>query len=188
MIGCRPLKGGNGMNTMNRVLKGTIGGLAIWLAFGLTASAQGNISNQATQITFQSTMELPGKVLPAGTYWFTVLDDGPGGDPNKVQVKTAEGKVIATFNTQTADQAEFGQESTAQGVKWPSGKIVIRVAQGTANQPMALLDWYYPGNTAGHKFIYPTQKQKQLDEYKHQTMSYNPGDKITVGSSQAAFQ
>lgn len=173
----------------SRLWKGTVAGLALCLTFGLSAFAQSNISNQATQMTFSHPVEIPGRVLPAGTYWFTVLDNGPNGDPNHVQVKTADGKrVLATFNSQTVDQAEFGQETTAQGLNWPNGKVVIRVAEGKPNQPVALLDWYYPGNTAGHKFVYSTQKQKELDEYKHETKAYDPGDKITIGSSQAAFE
>jgi hypothetical protein len=40
--------------------------------------------NQATKITFTAPVEIPGKVLPAGTYWFKLLNDDP--DRNVVQV------------------------------------------------------------------------------------------------------
>ena len=70
---------------ISRLLKSTVAGLALCLAFGLPAFAQ--VSNQATQMTFTHPVEIPGKRLPAGTYWFTVLDSGPNGNPNEVQVK-----------------------------------------------------------------------------------------------------
>ena len=41
-------------------------------------------------------------------------------------------KVLATFMSETANQDEFGQDATVQGVKWPNGKVVIRVAEGRA--------------------------------------------------------
>jgi hypothetical protein len=37
--------------------------------------AMADESNQATQATFSAPFEVPGKVLPAGTYWFTLMND-----------------------------------------------------------------------------------------------------------------
>jgi len=34
-------------------------------------------SNQATELTFSEPVEIPGVVLPAGTYWFTIMADDP---------------------------------------------------------------------------------------------------------------
>lgn len=162
---------------------------AILLVLGSVTAGQGTISNQATEMTFQDSVRIPGRVLPPGTYWFTVMDEGEGGGTNRVQVKDANGRVITTMLTQTADQAQFGQEVTAQGVKWPTGKVVLRIAgDKNTNEPLTLLDWYYPGNTAGHRFVYSNKEQKRLDEEQHATMAFNPGDKITVGRSEAAFR
>jgi len=167
---------------------GAIGGLFLMLGFGSFAHAQ-SISNQATEMTFQQSVRIPGKVLPAGTYWFTVLDEGPNGGTNRVQVKSADGnKVIATLLTENADHAQFGQEVTTQGVSFPTGKVVIRIAEGRQNEPVTLLDWYYPGNTAGHKFVYSSERQKRIDEEKQETMSFTPNDKVTIGSNQAGLK
>ena len=170
----------------NRRIMGTIGGLVIFLVCGSATPAQ--VSNQATQMTFQHSVQIPGKVLPPGTYWFTVLDEGPSGGTNRVQVKNANGKVITTLLTENADEAQFGQEVSAHGIKFPTGKIVVRFAEGNQNEPIALLDWYYPGNTAGHKFVYSDKTRKQLDEDQHRTMAFNPDEKITIGSNEAAFK
>lgn len=171
-----------------RMMQGVFAGLILWLGSGLTASAQ-NISNQATQMTFQQPVEIPGQILQPGTYWFTVLDEGVSSGTNRVQIKNADAnQVVATLVTETADQAQFGQETKSQGVNWPNGKVVIRVAENGPNEPIALVDWYYPGNTAGHRFVYPTKWQKELDEAKHDTLAFNPGDKITIGNSDAAFK
>ena len=166
--------------------------LIVGMLFAVAAwtVAADNISNQATQMTFEQSVRIPGHVLPAGTYWFKVLDSGStGSDPNKVQVTNADGtKTIAELITQTADHAQFGQEAKQGDVHWPSGKVIITVAAGRSNEPVTLLTWYYPGRTDGHRFVYPDREQKQIDEEMHHTLSFNPGDKVTIGKSLAALE
>jgi len=38
-------------------------------------SAHAGVWDQATKVTFSAPVEVPGMVLPAGTYWFSLLND-----------------------------------------------------------------------------------------------------------------
>ena len=44
--------------------------------------------NQATEMKFSEPLEIPGKVLPAGTYWFVLADNQ--GDRQTVQIFNAD--------------------------------------------------------------------------------------------------
>lgn len=167
---------------------GSAAGLLLAVAFVLSA-AHAQVDNQATEITFQQPVRVPGQVLSPGTYWFTVLDSGSSPSLNRVQIKNADGtKVIAQIHTATADHAQEGQVVKEHGVTWPSGKVILTFADGAKGEPISLLSWYYPGRTDGHRFVYSDRVQKQIDEEQHKTLAFNPGDKIVVGRSLASFE
>ena len=154
----------------------------------IVPASYADVSNQATEMTFNQPVRIPGQVLPAETYWFTIVDD-IGGSNDVVRIYNADGsKVISTLDARTTDlTGGFGDEVTVDGVRWPTGKAVLTFAEGRNGQPAALLDWYYPGRTDGHEFVYRSERQKQLDEEKHETIAINVGDTITVDSSPATF-
>lgn len=128
-------------------------------------------------------------VLPAGTYWFTVPSAGPSSGLNRVMVSNANGKPIAQMVTQTTDPAQFGQRGVrADGIIWPSGKIVMTFAEGMNGQPVTLLDWYYAGRTDGHRFVYSNNREQQLSEENHDTVSFMPGSTISIGRGQATLE
>lgn len=165
------------------------GGVFLLLFAMIPAVRAGNISNQATQVTFSQPVRIPGRTLPAGTYWLSVDDNGPNQNLNAVKVSNADGtKTIATLATQTTDKTQEGQEATVNGISWPNGKVIFTFAQGSKNRPMTLVSWYYPGRPDGHEFIYTDRVQKQLDEEKHQTLAFNPKENITIGASIASFE
>lgn len=152
--------------------------------------AKADVSNQAMEVTFQQPVRIPGQVLQPGTYWFTLpANAGVSSTLNNVEITNADGtKVIADLHTQLSDPAQFGQEVMVNGVKWPTGKAVVTIAEGASGQPATLLSWYYPGRTDGHQFVYSSRRQRQLDEEKHVTLSFRPGDAIAIGRDMAAFE
>ena len=172
------------MLTLKKV--GLIGGLTLLALAIIVPASYADVSNQATEMTFNQPVRIPGQVLPAGTYWFTIVDD-IGGSNDVVRIYNADGsKVISTLDAGTTDlTGGYGDEVTVDGVRWPTGKVVLTFAEGRNGQSAALLDWYYPGRTDGHEFVYSSERQKQLDEEKHETIAINVGDTITVGSSPA---
>src|SRR5579871_2884851 len=86
--------------------------LGLLVAFGVTLpSARADENDQATKLTFNQAVQIPGHVLPAGTYWFMLTNTQFA--RNIVEITNANrSNVIATFltiDTQSAtapDQTE----------------------------------------------------------------------------------
>jgi hypothetical protein len=97
--------------------------------------------NQATKMNFSEPVEIPGMVLPAGTYWFVLADSQ--GDQQIVQV-------YATEQTAAADRLHA------------TSRVELKFAERPHQQPEALLQWYYPGRLTGQEFLYPQKTEKSL--------------------------
>ncbi len=105
--------------------------------------------NQATKVTFNDSIEVPGKVLTAGTYWFTLLNDDP--DRNIVQIWNAHrSELLATILTVPDYRLQ------------PKGRTVIKFEERPSSRPEALEAWFYPGESYGHEFVYPEARAKEL--------------------------
>src|ERR1700684_4133514 len=132
--------------------------IAFTLIFELAAHA--DEFDQSTTITFSQPMQIPGQVLPAGTYLFKLASRDS--DLNTVQVFNADRTVLyATLQTIATDRRE------------PTGDVVVALAEPGAGEPDALLKWFYPGLETGHEFVYPRQKEKELAQDKQQTIVAN---------------
>src|ERR1700689_5552693 len=91
--------------------------------------AKADDSNQKTIFTFSGPEEIPGKVLDARTYVFTVLD--VAGDREIVQVSNKGGnKVYGTFLTIPDYRMK------------PTGKVVITFGERPAGSPEAVKGWF----------------------------------------------
>lgn len=118
--------------------------------FGLAAnSALADDWDQRTIFTFSSPVEIPGQVLPAGTYVFKLADSSS--DRNIVQV----------FNK---DQNHlFGTFLAIPDARLkPAGKPIITFDETPAGSPQAVRAWFYPGENYGHQFVYPKPKAVAL--------------------------
>jgi hypothetical protein len=105
--------------------------------------------NQATKLTFTAPVEVPGRVLSAGTYWFTLMRDDP--DRNIVEIwNTDRTQVLATIRTVPDYRLQ------------PTGKTVIKFEERPSSQPEALQAWFYPGDDYGHEFVYPEHRAREL--------------------------
>jgi hypothetical protein len=141
--------------------------IALSLFFGLAAHA--DEADESTTITFSQPIQIPGRVLPAGTYVFKLASTD---DLNAVQVFNADRTVLyANLQTIATDRPE------------PTDHTVVALAEPGAGQPDVLLKWFYPGRETGKEFLYPQQKEKELAQDKQQTvMATRP----TVSNSDAA--
>ena len=104
--------------------------------------------NQATLFTFNQPVQIPGHVLPAGTYLFEIV-----GNFNReiVRISNADRtKVIAVL--QTRPTLQRGQ----------LGKAAIVLAERGNSQPEAIVSWFYPGRVEGHEFLYSKQVQAEV--------------------------
>jgi hypothetical protein len=105
--------------------------------------------NQKITFTFDEPVEIPGQVLPAGSYVFKVAD--VNSDRDLVQVfDRNEDHLIGTF------LAIPDYRLT------PSGKPVITFEERAASAPPAVRAWFYPGDNYGHEFVYPKTEAARL--------------------------
>jgi hypothetical protein len=61
---------------------------------GTSTAVMADEWDQATKLTFSESVEAPGLILPAGTYWFTLADNDS--DRNVVQIWNADRAHLVT--------------------------------------------------------------------------------------------
>ena len=96
--------------------------------------------DKRTMLTFSQAVEIPGKVLPAGTYVFQ-LADSPA-NRHVVQVFDQDGRILATVLTIPTARL------TA------AGDTRIAFEEQRAGAPVPIKKWFYPGDLGGEEFIY----------------------------------
>ena len=135
--------------------------LGIIITCMATAPARADEENQATKLTFSQPVQIPGKILPAGTYWFVLADNMS--DRNLVEVfnedRTVEYATLYTVPNQLADAAD---------------DTVLTFARSESNEAPALMDWTYPGEMTGHEFIYSKVEEPKLLRAEQKTMTVTP--------------
>jgi hypothetical protein len=132
--------------------------LGLLLAFGVTLpSARADDNDQATKLTFNQPVQIPGHVLPAGTYWFMLTNTQFS--RNNVRIYNSNrSTVIATFLTVDTHSAKIPDQTA------------LTFAARQPMQPQSLVSWFYPGEPTGHQFIYSTKEQLELAQVKHYTI------------------
>jgi hypothetical protein len=98
--------------------------------------------DKRTVLTFSQAVEIPGKVLPAGTYVFQ-LADLPA-SRHVVQVFGQDGRILATLLT----------IPTARPTAADDPRITFE--EQRAGTPFPIKKWFYPGELSGEEFIYAT--------------------------------
>ncbi|MFY9730626.1 MAG: hypothetical protein WBQ04_14290 [Candidatus Acidiferrales bacterium] len=133
--------------------------VAMWLCLVMLAVlvARADEYNKKTVVTFNGPVEIPGKVLPAGTYVFKLFDSDS--DRNIVQIwNKDETQLIATvlaipdYRLTPADNPIITFEERAQG------------------SPPAIRAWFYPGDNYGYEFVYPKTRATELAAANHKNV------------------
>jgi len=115
----------------------------------LAPGARADEWNKKTIMTFSQPVEIPGQILPAGTYTFVLLDSPS--DRHIVQIFNADGsQIIATVLAINNYRLK------------PSGDTVVKFAERSGDNPEALKAWFYPGDNFGQEFVYPKQRAIEL--------------------------
>jgi Protein of unknown function (DUF2911) len=132
--------------------------IVLLLAFAaILPSVRADESNEATKVTFSQAVQIPGRVLPAGTYWF-ILPRDPA-DHNQVRIYNADRTVF--YGTVLTISAERVQATD---------KSAFTFTAHDSTKPQALVSWFYPGQTIGHEFLYPKQVSTELAKAKQVTI------------------
>ena len=132
--------------------------LGLLFAFGVTLpSARADENDQATKLTFNQPVQIPGRVLPTGTYWFMLANTEFS--RNVVRIYNSDrSTVIATVLTIDT------KSSTVPG------ETAVTFAEREPMQPQTLLSWFYPGESTGHEFVYSNKEEQELAQVKHYTI------------------
>lgn len=112
-----------------------IGGIA------LAPAAKADEWNKRTVVTFSAPIEIPGRVLPAGTYVMKLADSPSDRDIVQFFNKT-ETHLIDTVLAIPDYRLE------------PTGHTVITFEERAADAPQAIKTWFYPGDLYGQEFVY----------------------------------
>jgi hypothetical protein len=141
------------MNTRRKLMI-----LAAVLAFlTMLPVARASEQDQATKLTFSKAVQIPGRVLPAGAYWFVLKETNT--TPNVVQVFNSDRSTLyATILTVNAERSN------------PADKTTITFAEKRSMQPENIVTWFYPGFSTGHEFVYSNSEEKELAQVKQRTV------------------
>ncbi len=136
-------------------------GCLVLLGTSLTVNVNADEWDKATKVTFNNPVELPGMVLPAGTYLFRLMDSPS--DRNIVEVFSADRSKL--YDTILAIP-DYRLE--------PTGKTVMTFEERTAGSPEAIKAWFYPGDEYGLEFVYPKPRAVQLAQVNQQHVPAMP--------------
>jgi hypothetical protein len=115
----------------------------------VTFGASAREWNKKTILNFNQSVELPGIVLPAGTYVFRLLD--LPGARGVVEVSNAkENRVLATILAIP--------DITAT----PHEKPWVAFSERPDGCPMAIHEWFYPGRVSGLELVFPKIRAVEL--------------------------
>jgi hypothetical protein len=125
-------------------------------------TAQAQTFDRLTYFTFSAPVEIPGgKILPAGTYAFKVVDTL--GSRNIVQI----------FNK---DQTQlYATVLTIPDYRMnPTDKPIITFAETKQGGPPAIKEWFYPADSYGNEFVYPKNRAVELAKAANQPVPSMP--------------
>lgn len=126
---------------------------AAMVTISVNAGAQGP-ANQDTFFTFSQAVELPKTTLPAGTYFFQLMDS----PSNRHIVKVMSQDRKELFATLLA----IPYYSNDRPPEEPQVRFMETPAANGVAATNAIKIWFYPGNSVGHEFIWPRDKAIQL--------------------------
>lgn len=118
-------------------------GFAILLAgAAMLPPAKADDWNKESTVTFSAPVQIPGQVLPPGSYVFKLADNQA--DRRIVQIFTEDGReIVATILAIPAYRVK------------PTDDTMITFEERPAGSPEAVSRWFYPGNLEGVAFVYP---------------------------------
>lgn len=120
--------------------------------------------NQLTKMTFNEPTEIPGRVLPAGTYTFKLINTADGEDT--VEVRDQTNHVAGIFLT----IPDYRMKLT--------GKTVVTFSERPDGAPAALKAWFYPGENFGHRFVYPRSEAAKLARANNESVAAMPDEEL----------
>jgi len=111
-------------------------------AVAMLPTAQADEWNKESTVTFSSAVQIPGQVLPPGSYVFKLADSQT--DRHVVQIfNEDQTHIIATILAIPAYRLK------------PTDETLITFEERPDGSPEAVKRWFYPGDLDGVAFVYP---------------------------------
>jgi hypothetical protein len=133
------------------------------LAACLAPPAHADEWTKLTYFTFSAPVEMPGLVLPAGSYKFELAD--PDATRRVVRISEKEGgKIHGIFLSIPDRKLE------------PSDKPIVMFKETPAGSPEAVKAWFYPGETTGYEFVYPHDQALKIAKAAHTSVLTAKGE------------
>jgi hypothetical protein len=127
----------------------------------MLSTANAAVYNKKTKLTFSQPVHVPGVTLPAGSYYFKLVDSQSS--RNIVQVSNIrQDKVYATILAIPDYRAN------------PSSHTIVTFGETGAGCASAVKVWYYPGDTLGNRFVYGKEEAAQMAKSCLQPVPYVP--------------
>src|ERR1700694_5558860 len=147
-------------------------GMIIAFVLFFEFAAHADEADQTTEIAFSQPIQIPGQILPAGTYLFKLANTGA--DLDMVQIFNSDRTVLyATLETVPSERSE------------PTGHTTVTLAEQESGKPDLLLKWFYPGRLTGHEFVYSTEREEELAQDRQQTIEANQQSTANLDSTGA---
>jgi hypothetical protein len=112
---------------------------AIALLAAMPSNAHAQLLDEKVHVTFSAPVEVPGRVLPEGTYVFVAIG------PNHLTriLSEDEQTIYGTFLTAPQERLEAPEKAT------------VILGENTQGGPERVEAWFYPGDSIGSEFMYP---------------------------------
>ena len=138
----------------------------LMVTFAAGARADTTFSKR-TVVTFTQPVEIPGQVLPSGTYTIELFETF--GNRHIVRVYNADrSQLIATVLAIPNQRLKT------------TGETVMKFTERPGNAPDALKAWFYPGENSGQEFVYPKARALELAKVTHETIPAVETEPTTV--------
>ncbi len=146
-------------------------------ALALLPGARADEWDHMTTLTFSQPVEVPGIVLPAGTYVFRLLDSQTDRD-------------IVQIFSQDRDHLYATVIAVPDYRLHRSGKTVVTFEEREAGAPQAIRAWFYPGRNFGTDFVYPQVRAAAIAQQNNTAVPSMPEKTATnitkpIASAQA---
>lgn len=143
---------------MKRFSNGPIAALAaIAVSAMILPAAKADEYNRKTVITISNPVEVPGVVLPAGTYVMRLFNS------------SSNRHIVQFMNEDQTRQLALTFAASAERIQ-PTGKTVLTMYEGSKTEPPAVRTWYYPGDTVGQEFLYPRKQALRISARSHEAV------------------
>jgi hypothetical protein len=130
---------------------------ALVLCASFVPAAKADEYNRKTVITISNPVEVPGVVLPAGTYVMRLFNS------------SSDRHIVQFMNEDQTRQLALTFAVSAERIR-PSGKTVLTMYEGSQGTPPAVRTWFYPGDTVGQEFLYPHKQALRISERTKQSV------------------